>query len=318
MIQDEKKYGYINKYGEVAIESKFAYAEDFSEGYAPFQNTSKKWGFINVDGDIIIDCKFDKGIYASWGFSEGLVNVVIDGKAGFIDDCGEFIIEPKYEAASPFRNGYSIVKKNDRYGMINKKGEWVVLPSFNSLSHPQDGLIRFEQDYKVGFININSSVVIKNQYHPVSSGFNNGIAVVYDFDQSKYYAINSNGERVFKEDYSSLGYAGEGLYSYCPLNNTRSQDRRVIGLMDKYEHSIVKDIASENFWFSEGLATVKNGKKRYLESFGVLDKSGNWIVEPQYEDIDSFKEGLALVRFSSKKDDTGFIDHAGNIVLKAI
>jgi hypothetical protein len=50
----------------------------------------------------------------------------------------------------------------------------------------------------------------------------------------------------------------------------------------------------------------KNGK------FGFIDRSGKVVIEPQFDWVEDFSEGLALVSSNGTK---GFIDKAGKWVL---
>ena len=43
--------------------------------------------------------------------------------------------------------------------------------------------------------------------------------------------------------------------------------------------------------FSEGLARVKKDGK-----YGFIDKSGKVVIEPQFDEVRAFSEGLAKVR----------------------
>ncbi len=65
--------------------------------------------------------------------------------------------------------------------------------------------------------------------------------------------------------------------------------------------------------FSEGLAAVQQG-----ELIGYINKTGEMVIEPRFNRAWEFQDGLALVTYdyhigSPKK---GFIDNQGNIVLK--
>lgn len=67
------------------------------------------------------------------------------------------------------------------------------------------------------------------------------------------------------------------------------------------------------FDFSEGLAAVQQGKL-----IGYIDRKGEMVIEPRFNRAWEFQDGLALVTYdynigSPKK---GFIDTKGNIVLK--
>ncbi len=121
---ENDKWGYKNKKGEIVIEPQFDYADDFSEGLAAIK-IGGKWGYINKEGKYVINPEFDKVDY----FSEGLAAVKIRGKWGYINTEGKFVIEPKFDWVSPFSKGLAEVKVGDKNYYINKKGEIVLLPS---------------------------------------------------------------------------------------------------------------------------------------------------------------------------------------------
>ncbi len=62
----------------------------FSEGLARFQADDKKWGFIDKSGRIAIRAKFD----AAYDFQDGLAPVTVDEKFGYIDASGHYVWEP--------------------------------------------------------------------------------------------------------------------------------------------------------------------------------------------------------------------------------
>ena len=67
--------------------------------------------------------------------------------------------------------------------------------------------------------------------------------------------------------------------------------------------------------FSEGLA----GAEKLYEGYGFIDKSGKWVINPQFEWIDSFEEGFALVAPKgdrNSREKTGYIDRTGNYIWK--
>lgn len=59
--------------------------------------------------------------------------------------------------------------------------------------------------------------------------------------------------------------------------------------------------------FSEGLVAVRvNGK------VGFMDKSGNIVIEPKYDDVFPFSEGRAPVELKGK---WGYIDKKGSVIV---
>jgi hypothetical protein len=65
-----------------------------------------KWGFLNSSGTFVIAPQFN---WASH-FSEGLAAVMVGKKFGFIDESGRLVIQPLYRDAGDFSEGLARVK----------------------------------------------------------------------------------------------------------------------------------------------------------------------------------------------------------------
>src|SRR5688500_16741327 len=64
----------------------------------------------------------------------------------------------------------------------------------------------------------------------------------------------------------------------------------------------------ENAWhFSEGLAQIAQGKK-----WGFVDKQGTMIIGPQFDAVRYFADGLAAFEVNGK---WGFIDKSGRVII---
>lgn len=59
-----------------------------------------------------------------------------EGRYGFADSTGRFVIAPAYDAAAGFRNHIAAVTQNGLIGFVNRKGEWVIEPRYEA-SYPQ-------------------------------------------------------------------------------------------------------------------------------------------------------------------------------------
>ena len=58
-------------------------------------------------------------------FSEGVASVKWYGRWGYIDRQGRFAVQPRYQAARPFRDGWGEVQLGLRWGRVNLAGEAV-------------------------------------------------------------------------------------------------------------------------------------------------------------------------------------------------
>lgn len=63
------------------------------------------------------------------------------------------------------------------------------------------------------------------------------------------------------------------------------------------------------FHYREGYAMIRH---RESNLYGVIDRSGKVVVEPQYKSMNPFSEGLAAVTKDGKR---GYIDSQGNVVI---
>lgn len=84
-------FGYIDRTGKFVIPPRFQYSNDFSDGLAGVPLGDKGWGFVDRTGRVVIPPKFN-WIYG--GFRDGIVEVALDGKAGYINTKGEWVWPP--------------------------------------------------------------------------------------------------------------------------------------------------------------------------------------------------------------------------------
>ena len=86
-----------------------------------------KWGFIDKEGNFVIYPQFDYAV----GFSEGLAAVRIGdwetGKSGFINKEGKIVINLQFDGAGEFSEGLAVVGIGEKYGVIDKTGKIVYL-----------------------------------------------------------------------------------------------------------------------------------------------------------------------------------------------
>jgi len=143
--QETMLWGYIDTAGNVKIEYKYIYAEEFCEGLAlvfeDFGNLNKTHShYINSEGKIIIDLqaiaeaqKFDMwGTFeyekGKFNFNDGLACFVnAENKWGFIDKNGEFAIPCQYDEVGIFSENVAYaIMYGSMTGYIGKDGSWAV------------------------------------------------------------------------------------------------------------------------------------------------------------------------------------------------
>ena len=112
----------------------------------------------------------DKNFSYLSGFSEGLsaARVTWEGKFGFINKKGDFVIEPKFNWAKSFSEGLAGAEgESDGYGFIDKSGNWVIEPQFAWVDYFQEGFALVaangnrDSREKTGYIDRNGNYIWK-------------------------------------------------------------------------------------------------------------------------------------------------------------
>jgi len=80
-----------------------------------------------------------------------------------------------------------------------------------------------------------------------------------------------------------------------------------VGYIDKEGDFVIEPKFDDAKDFYEGLAPVKVGRK-----WGYIDKTGEFVIEPQFDNADIFSSGVAAVQVDGK---WGFIDKTGEFTI---
>ena len=99
-----------------------------------------KWGYIDSSGSFIIRPQFEQAL----AFSEGVAAVSVCKKFGYINERGAAVIKPQFDEARSFREGLAAVMIIDmdsimKWGYIDKAGRFIITPCFDRAEDFSDG-----------------------------------------------------------------------------------------------------------------------------------------------------------------------------------
>ena len=161
---NEIKIGYINRMGKMVINgSRYEYASDFKNGYAPVTKDGL-WGMIDKMGKEVVPCKYDM----IGEFHEGLVPVMKDSLWGYVNTEGIEVSPCKYKAAKYFRDGCTVVATKEGCGIIDNKGEEVIHCKYEGIYNFKGGLALVKKDGLWGAVNKKGEIVIPCEYRDES------------------------------------------------------------------------------------------------------------------------------------------------------
>lgn len=125
-IRQDRKLGYMDLGGNIAIEPRYDQGGEFAEGLAAVQ-LEGHWTFIDKSG--IVTAEFPAGIAFAEPLSDGLSLVSADRgqsgrKFGYVDRNGHWAIKPTWDDAQPFHEGLAYVGtwKDGKTAYIDHKG----------------------------------------------------------------------------------------------------------------------------------------------------------------------------------------------------
>lgn len=200
-------------------------------------------------------------------------------------------------------------------------------------------LIPVQSDEKWGYIDKEGKYVVNPQFKSAYL-FTDGIAIV-ESSEGKFGYIGEDGKFIINPTYKFASNFSEGLAfvtsenSFPTCINNKGETKfvlkeaalvgvfheglAVIKIKDKFGYIDIngKTVINPQFEgiknFSDGIAAVSIKKDKDSEAvWGYIDKKGKYIINPQFKSANSFKEGMALVGDGKK---FGFIDKKGLYVI---
>ncbi|HPB25475.1 MAG TPA: WG repeat-containing protein [Bacteroidales bacterium] len=268
---------------------------------------------------LLIICMVASGQQINYNY----LPVKVNGKYGFVDTAGKYLIRPDYDFLGCLVEGRARVNvggKPDDHGFM-EGGFWtfmdsleqpVSVPVYEAVSDFCEGRARVMKHGLYGFIDKNGLEVIPCQY-PNITDFHNGMA---QFEKDGLWgSIDTDGNMVISPRFDKVYYFNE--------------DRAVVGhpfykaYINKLGNFITDSIFFEAKSFENGLAIVVSGDS---VRYGMLDAFGAKVIPCIYGYITRFSEGMAAVNlngvFVAEKNEVtgghwGFIDKGNRLVIPA-
>ncbi len=256
---------------------------------------------------------------------EALYPYLERGKLGFMDPAGKTQIKPKY-----------LPVVNSRKQAISR-GNGIVIETIDDNSYFRDGMARiripkkwwiFTVGHQDAYIDRMGYEVFVSEY-PWLGNFSDGVAPykrrVGDneiFTHNFYGYVDKEGEEICGAQFEWCGAFHEGLapvlvgegYGFIKRETLdRLQFDRFVKLdsVAPFDQSLLHIPArfSDVSEFNGGVAPASIDRR----SYGLIDTSGAWVVQPAYQLITHFSDGIAAVYRDHKY---GFIRLNGDVIVE--
>ena len=281
----KEKWGFLDSSGTFVIEPRYDKVQLFSEGFSLAYEISRIAGTPQLIS--VID-KQGKAINKddlidALPFSEGLCFAYTrEGKSGFINSAGDFVINLKELIGTRFSEGLSVVTNYDlNAGYVNTQGELVIPIRYESAGKFSEGLAPVNKNSKYSYINKNGEVKIDGQFD-YAHDFKEGRAFVgelYPKSFMTYWGLIDTSGKVIKEyKYFRVWDFSEGVAAV--------QDSIYWGFIDRDANYIIPPSFSFASGFVKGIAWAS---KKNEGLFGYINKQGDYILK-----FDKFEKFIDL------------------------
>lgn len=240
-----------------------------------------QWGYINNIGQFVIPPQYEEvNVFQP----NGLAIVWLNGRAGIIDQNGKFVVRPIYHSIYPFFEGLAFVFEDEKgYSVSNEKGEIL-----NDKPYPFSYIGDFREqraviqefvnrtEFLYGYLDSSGNIIIPPQYI-YAHDFRDGKAIVGLKDGTSAI-IGLDGEILTIYPFEQMGPLSEALISF------RKTVRDKAGYVNEAGKVVIPPRFSYAGPFEKGRAIV-NVSEDYKNEYGFIDKTGAYILEPKYHDI---------------------------------
>lgn len=155
--------------------------------------------------------------------------------------------------------------------------------------------VKYEKSGRWGYIDYKGNEVLEPEFTKMPTPFYEDYSIVKR--KGYYQYLNSNGD-LLDYKYIDASIFNEGMACVVKKNGSPM-------LVDK-EFNVVAELnfAKRVGVFIDGLAKFMNGKNKW----GFINKKGDIVIRPVYDNVNSFSDGVALVKKGEQK---GYINKQG-------
>ena len=169
-----------------------------SNGVPTLFQRQGKFGFLDERGRLQIPNRYD----SAKPFNNELAAFKLLGKWGYLNTSDKIIVNPTFEFAGDFINGFAIVSKNKKQGLIDREGTVKLTLSYDSIKRLNNKLT-LQHNGKLGLAQADGKILIEPRYDELKLLSNNQVMVKL---HNKYGVLSEDGLNIIPMTYHSLQF----------------------------------------------------------------------------------------------------------------
>lgn len=231
-----------------------------------------------------------------------------DGLWGYVNETGKLAIPLKFQEAGVFGTELAPVKGTggDIYFIDKGGNKTMVVPKQTQEGKAgffDNNIYALSDGTKYRYYDRNGKMLLES--FDLATTFNYNVAAVKQAED--WYFISNTGAKINEEKYREVALDEKQI----AFRNERAFAQKDEGyiMIDLNGKQVSKQLYDDARPFLDNTyAAVKIGEK-----WGFVDKTGKILIEPKFEEAESFSNGFAAAK---ENNFWGYIDTKGNFVIK--
>ena len=317
IIENERKYNYINTNGEIISDKWFDDVNRFKkEGYAIVGERKIDIGitvynYLTKEGNLLckewfLECKDFKHGFAI-GKKAPHENYLINSNGDIVNK------EPFYDIVYSDNVGGFFVYKyengKERLNLILKNGKLLSDLWVDNIEPPIKGFMVVRLDGLYNLMRTDGTLLSNQWFDRIYNSFKNGYTQVVKGDKSNF--IDKEGNILCNRWFDDVSNFSNG-FAIVRLHYDDNDDKLYYNFINTEGKLITHEKLNLADYFREGFALVVDSQ--YKANF--LGTDGKFLIKTdKYVPCDGFSEGFAPVKTETNNGDKyNFIDRSGNLI----
>ncbi|HYE78866.1 MAG TPA: WG repeat-containing protein, partial [bacterium] len=249
------------------------------------------------------------------GIGDTLLPAPAEGRWGFINQRGQWVIAPRFREVGRFREGVAPASWRGLFGFIDRRGEWVIKPVFDVAYPFSEGLARVMRNGYCQYVDRAGQVVAAPPGAAEGEDFRDGLVRVacqrgdspHTFwHRNRYWGLmDRRGRWVVAPRYKEIGDMRDGRIVLQADSSAPDPDRP--GKWRSMKYSVVDRqgrvvVEAGRFFrispYYRGVAAVVGEKAGEVGYYGVIDTAGRLLVEWRLSSVEEAWSEAARTYYS--------------------
>ena len=243
----------------------------------------RQWGYVDGSGSFVISPQFETA--EEFG-PDGLAVIHQNGKAGLIDLTGTMRLAPEANYIADAADGIRLAYYGDTVKAIDANGK-ALFSSTGISGRFESGLAPFVLDNRYGYLDKTGAVAIAPQF-TFANSFVDGYTAVR-LPDGGFAIIDTKGTEQRRLAYDRVAQLSEGVVAFRDRNTQKWGYTSLKGDVE------IPARFTDALPFSGGFAIVNAGEMYAEAVYGVINRTGEFVIPPQYGHMQDLGNGLFAV-----------------------